>query len=221
MRVYVDFDDVLCETARTLSRLANELFGRDVPYERITRFNLRLAFRLDAGQIDALMRRAHEPAFLLALPAAPGAEEGLRRLVAAGHTVCVVTGRPVSTEAASREWLARHGLPPFEILTVDKYGRANGERTPDGRRALSPREFADIPFDAAVEDSPEALDLLAPRGKCRVLVFDRPWNAAYPLAPNMVRASGWPAVADVLEFSCFQTSGESGTLSPANEERLT
>lgn len=194
MRVYVDFDDVLCETARTLSGLAHEMFGREVPYEQITRFNLQLAFHLDATQIDALMRRAHESPFLLSLPPAPGAEEGLRRLAAAGHTVCIVTGRPVSTEAASREWLERRGFTSFEILTVDKYGRAQGERTPDGRRALSPQEFAAIPFDAAVEDSPDALNLLAPRTHCRVFVFHRPWNAVYPLAPNMIRASGWPAV---------------------------
>ncbi len=198
MRVYVDFDDVLCETARTLSRLAGEMFGRDVPYERITRFNLQLAFRLDESQIDALMRRAHEPGFLLALPPAPGAEEGLRRIAAAGHTVCIVTGRPASTEAASRGWLERHGLPAFEILSVDKYGRAKGERTPDGRRALTPGEFAAIPFDAAVEDAPDALDLLASRARCRVFVFDRPWNAGYPLAANMERAAGWGAVSICL-----------------------
>lgn len=202
MRVYVDFDDVLCETARTLSRLANELFGRNVPYEQITRFNLQLAFHLDKEQIDSLMRHAHTSSFLLSLPPAPGAEEGLRRLAAAGHTVCIVTGRPVSTEAASREWLAHRGFTSFEILSVDKYGRANGERTPDGRRALSPQEFAAIPFDTAIDDSPDALDLLAPRTRCRIFVFDRPWNAAYTLAPNMARAAGWPAILAAMADSC-------------------
>ena len=204
MRVYVDFDDVLCETARTLSGLAREMFGREVPYEAITQFNLQLAFRLDDGQIDALMRRAHEAAFLVALAPAPGAVEGMRRLLDAGHTVCVVTGRPISTEAASLEWLGRHGLPALEILTVDKYGRAHGERTPDGRCALSPQTFAEIPFDVAIDDSPDALTLLAPRTRCRILAFDRPWNAAYPLRPNMTRVSGWPAIDAWFEHDTLQ-----------------
>jgi len=31
MRIYVDFDDCLCETARSFSELAAKMFGKDVP----------------------------------------------------------------------------------------------------------------------------------------------------------------------------------------------
>ncbi len=35
MRIYVDFDDCLCETARAFSKLALEMFHKHVPYEQI------------------------------------------------------------------------------------------------------------------------------------------------------------------------------------------
>ena len=44
MNIYVDFDDCLCETARSFSKLVAELFGKDVPYENIKYFNLQKAF---------------------------------------------------------------------------------------------------------------------------------------------------------------------------------
>ena len=67
MRVYVDFDDVLCETAQGLAVLALEMFGRQVPFEKIHAFDLRVAFDLHLEQYLALMERAHEPDFLRAV----------------------------------------------------------------------------------------------------------------------------------------------------------
>ena len=40
MKIYVDYDDCLCETARSFSRLAVEMFGKHVPYEKIRYFDL-------------------------------------------------------------------------------------------------------------------------------------------------------------------------------------
>ena len=33
MKIYIDFDDVLCETAEYFTKIAKELFGIDVPAE--------------------------------------------------------------------------------------------------------------------------------------------------------------------------------------------
>ena len=46
MNIYVDFDDCLCETARDFSKLVKELFGKDIPYERIEQFDLQKSFAL-------------------------------------------------------------------------------------------------------------------------------------------------------------------------------
>ena len=47
MKVYVDFDDVICETARDLSALAERLYAIRVPYPAIRAFDLHDAFGLD------------------------------------------------------------------------------------------------------------------------------------------------------------------------------
>jgi uncharacterized HAD superfamily protein len=199
MRIYVDFDDVLCETARRLSGLARELFRRDVPYEQIRVFDLQKAFSLSGAEIHKLMAFAHDDAFLASLDPVPGAVDAVRALAAAGHAVTIVTGRPACSHAGSEQWLARHGLTGLGFLHVDKYGRAGGWAPAPGQPpVLSVGEFSRVPFDAAVDDSPDALDLLAPRASCRVIVFDRPWNRAYALAPNMERASGWPDALSLL-----------------------
>jgi len=80
MRIYIDFDDVLCETARALSEAAKVVFQRDVPYEEITVFNLQHAFSLSGDEIDQLMDLAHEVEFLAALEPVPGAVEAVRKL---------------------------------------------------------------------------------------------------------------------------------------------
>ena len=40
MRIYVDYDDCLCETARAFTVIAERLFGKKVPYEKVRFFNL-------------------------------------------------------------------------------------------------------------------------------------------------------------------------------------
>ena len=198
MRIYVDFDDVLCETAPALSGLARELFGRDVPFERIRDFDLRKAFALERAQYEALMARAHEPGFLLAFPAMPGGVDCLRAWQGRGHEVVIVTGRPSSTHGASRAWLQRHGLAALPVLYVDKYNR-NHDTPPDAPPMLPFDALRREPFDVAIDDSPVALDALRARPAGRTLVFDRPWNRAYDCSgARTTRCRGWDEVAKAV-----------------------
>ena len=64
MRIYVDFDDCLCETGRAFSKLALEMFNKHVPYDQIHYFELDRSFGLDAEQYEQLMLRGHEPEIL-------------------------------------------------------------------------------------------------------------------------------------------------------------
>ena len=197
MRLYVDFDDVLSETAWSLSRLVKEMFGRDVPYEQIRVFNLQIAFSLNDAEIAALMRMAHCESFLAGMPDTPGAVEGVRNLMEAGHEVTVVTGRPACSHAGSVAWLARFGLSDLPLLHVDKYGRAAAAPQLPGQPETQTKEdLARMDFDIAIDDSPDALALLADRQTCRVFVYDRPWNQTYRQAPNMIRVYSWREIVD-------------------------
>ena len=65
MKVYIDFDDVLCETAKHFTKLAKELFGIDVPYREVQFFNLKKTFDLSDEQYEEMMKAGHLPENLL------------------------------------------------------------------------------------------------------------------------------------------------------------
>ncbi len=195
MRIYVDFDDVLGETANMLSTLARDLFGRHVPFEDIRAFDLSVSFGLDRVQYERLMAAAHSAEVLLALHEIPGASRTLLKWMEAGHEVEVVTGRPFSTAAPSRAWLETHGLGAVPVLHVDKYHREPPPPSPDAPRALTVEEFCGREYDFAVEDSPVAFGHLGRIPGCRVAVFARPWNADAPMpSPLFRRCAGWDGV---------------------------
>jgi len=168
--IYIDFDDVLCGTARALTALADELFGRRIAYEEIEAFDLMHSFRLSRAEYDLLMERAHQPEFLENLQPAEGAVEALLQL----PCVTIVTGRPADCDGASRRWLKRYGLDALPVIYLDKYGRY-----PTGNGMLTVEEFNRLEFSIAIDDAPVALDLLAGRTNCRKIIYDRPWNRRY------------------------------------------
>ncbi len=63
MRIYVDYDDCLCETAREFSKLAAEMFDKHVPYEEIRFFELDKSFKLDESSLNSLCSGAINPKF--------------------------------------------------------------------------------------------------------------------------------------------------------------
>lgn len=198
MRIYIDFDDVLCETARQLSDLARALFNRNVPYEAIEGFDLQQVFALSDTEIGYLMEQAHRADFLTGIAPAPGGVEAVRHLEACGHDLAIVTGRPATSHEGSCGWLCKQGLAHLNIIYFDKYGRVPVNPPSDTPPTLSHDEFATLPFDVAIDDSPVALDLLAPRRECRVIVYDRPWNRRYPHAANMCRKGSWPEIVTLI-----------------------
>ena len=62
MKFYVDFDDCLCETAKSFSAIALRMFGKNVPYENIHSFNLQQSFELTDDEYERFMIEGHQPA---------------------------------------------------------------------------------------------------------------------------------------------------------------
>jgi len=180
MKIYVDFDDCLCETGRAFSKLAAEMFGKNVPYEDITYFELDKSFSLDDEQFVRFMIRGHEPEVLLSYEETPGASSVINEWLSLGHEVSIITGRPFSAYEASRQWLDDHGLRNVRLYCFNKYGRDSFIRNSDF--SLTPEDFYRMKFDLAVEDSPKAFPFFSHLPDLRVLVFDRPWNrdCAFP-----------------------------------------
>ncbi len=202
MRIYVDVDDVLCETAAHLCEIAAREFGRPVAYEDVFQFDLQEVFGLTDAEMTRFMMVSHEPDSLLAHPVTPGAPEGLRALRAAGHEVEIVTGRPASAHRPTEAWLARVGLADFPVIYVDKYGRdACYPHRPEDPPTLPLAELLTRRYDVVIDDSPKVLEHLAAAWpQTRILVFSRPWNRNYLLTDNMSRVADWKSVlAAVLD----------------------
>ena len=193
MRIYVDYDDCLCETARSFSNLAVEMFDKHVPYEKIRYFELNKSFDLDDEQYERFLLKGHEPEVLLSYEETPGTSETINELISQGHEVSIITGRPYSTYEPSRQWLDEHGLKDVKLYCLNKYARDGIIYKSDF--SLELEDYYKMKFDFAVEDSPKAFRFFDHLPELKVLVFDRPWNreCVFP-GPNYTRCSGWESI---------------------------
>ena len=197
MKIYVDFDDCLCETARSFSELAVEMFGKHVPYEKIRYFELKKSFELDDEQLDLFMAAGHRPEVLLSYEETPGASETLREWITVGHDVSIITGRPFSSYEPSRLWLDRHGLENVKMYCLNKYGRDGFIKKNDFSLELD--DYYKMTFDYAVEDSPKAFKFFDHLPDLKVLVFDRPWNRECEFTNgNYRRFLDWKSIRDIV-----------------------
>ncbi len=198
MKIYIDFDDVICETAVFFTKLAKDLFDIDVPYREVQFFNLQKSFDLSDKQYDELMRAGHFPENLLAYEETPGASEVINKWVDAGHEVMVITGRPFDAFEPSRAWLDNHNLERVPLFCVDKYGREIFNQ--DCTYSMTLKDLYAMTFDFAIEDSPAAFEHVLHFDNCKVAVFNRPWNKSSEL-PNedFVRCEGWQAIDKLFE----------------------
>lgn len=197
MKIYIDFDDVICETAKYFTKLAKDLFDINVPYNQVHFFNLQKSFGLTDTQYDELMIAGHLPENLLAYEETPGASETINKWLDDGHEVSIITGRPFESYESSRSWLDNHGLERVPVVCVDKYGRENFNK--DFSYGMTLEELYQLTFDFAVEDSPAAFEHVMHFENCNVAVFDRPWNNKFEL-PNdrFTRCGNWQEIDNLF-----------------------
>ena len=197
MRIYVDFDDCLCETARYLSALVNDLFNTDIPYEKMRNFDLKKTFSLMDDDYELMMIKAHSPESLLSLKETEGASITLNKWIDDGIAVSVITGRPYSAYEASRQWLDDHDLNRAELYCLNKYGRDSFIKGSDFN--LEVDDFRKMTFDYAIEDSPSAFKFFSHLPHLKVMVFDRPWNTdcKFPEGDYM-RCYDWDTIDKVI-----------------------
>ena len=187
-KVYLDFDDVLCESFVALDAFAREEFGRGAVPGRRIHFDLRQSLGIPDEEYGRFMDRFHAER-LEGIPEIPGSAAALRGWLRDGVAEpVVVTGRPQSAHAASVAWLAARGLDSLDILHVDKYARF---ASADG--AVPFEALRSMGFALAVDDAPAALDALARAAFCRIAVFERPWNAAWTPPAGAPSPHGAPA----------------------------
>ena len=197
MKIYVDYDDCLCETARHFSQLVDELFGVGVPYENIRYFDLQKSFSLSEEQYEYMMIEGHKPEVLMSYDETPGAVKVVNGWIDDGHEVSVITGRPYSAYEPSRIWLDHHGIDRVKLFCLNKYGRDAFIK--DSEFSLEIEDYKRMHFDYAVEDSPAAFRFFDHLPALKVLVYDRPWNqeCKFP-GENYNRCFDWESIRKIV-----------------------
>lgn len=198
MRIYVDFDDCLCETAKAFTVIAKDFFGKDVPYEKVRFFNLQQSFDLTDDEYEKLMLEGHRPEVLLAYDETPGAVATLNKWIDEGHEVSVITGRPFSAYEPSRQWLDEHDLKRAKLFCLNKYGRDSFIKNSEFNLELE--DYYKMTFDIAVEDSPMAFKFFDHMPDLKVYVVDRPWNQECELpGDNYMRCMSWDEIDEQVK----------------------
>lgn len=201
-RLYIDIDDVLCETAAALASIVNEQFGKNFTYNDVTTFNLQHAFNLTPEQFKHMFEIFHREENLLNFEPIEHAVTSVNALYDQGYDISVVTGRPTATRTNSKQWLAKHGVRYHRIFFVDKYGRMMGFEK--DAETLSLDELAKLTFDYAIEDNPDVALFVAEKMKTPVLLMDSPWNRelkqpSSPDAAPIIRCHGWKEVVGKIQ----------------------
>lgn len=202
--VYVDFDDVLCESARTLASISGEKYGKGVQFDEIYSFDLDLSFGLDANEKQDLFALFHDAEMLASIPPIPDAIRGMQSWANAGCTIEIVTGRPPVTQGVSCAWLHKYDVPYDRIIFVDKYRRGHGDVS--GVLQFSLEQIVARSYALAVDDSPTMISYLATATSWPLVVFDRPWNRSLDISrlrTGVDRLSSWNALLE-----CHPCPGE-------------
>jgi len=185
--IYVDVDDVISKTTETYTQVLEEEFGRTVPFENLTTFDLRASFQLTENEFHYFFDRVHQEDHLSGFDPVDGAVEGLKYWAGQGHSIEIVTGRPTSAMDVTLAWLATHGVPYDEFIMVDKYNRPGNDMS----IAVSKKELARRSYDLAVEDSGDMALFLADEMGVKTALIDRPWNRGCPDNVRVVRCRTW------------------------------
>lgn len=198
MKIYIDFDDCLCETAKYFSKLVADRFGKDVPYENIRYFDLKRSFSLTEEQYEQMMLEGHTPEALLSFEETPGAVDSVNAWLDQGYDVSIITGRPNSAYEASRMWLDQHGLMRVKLYCLNKYGRDSFIK--NSEFSLELEDYYKMHFDYAIEDSPNAFRFFNHLRDLKVMVFDRPWNqeCEFP-GENFQRCFNWEMIRNLVD----------------------
>ncbi|MBM4263963.1 MAG: bifunctional metallophosphatase/5'-nucleotidase [Deltaproteobacteria bacterium] len=193
--IYVDMDDVICQTARRFLDIVEREFGKRVAYEQLTNFDIGQACNLQPAERDELYRIVHQNKELLNLAPIGQAIDVLRRWAATDYEIAIVTGRPPECEEVSLVWLARHRVPFQSFTMVDKYGRFATANT----SAITLDELRARQYCWAVEDSLPMAHYLAAQMAVPVALIDCPWNRSGADHANIARCADWHAIASIAE----------------------
>jgi uncharacterized HAD superfamily protein len=185
----LDLDGVLCDLGPSVAERIARRFGVASHPSTWRSYDLRL-LRLGIPEdrfSEFLDETFADPGLYATAPVCDGVVAALGQLRESGWDLVGITARPPHLAAATKAWLARHGLPVDEV-----------HHTPVGTKSEVARALG---ADATVEDNPTEAELLA--DVCESWLLDRPYNQGSPVV-RARRLSSWDdAVGRLCQLRLF------------------
>lgn len=189
--VAVDLDDVVLDFLGGLVNAVNTEFGTDLRREDVREWDLH-------DLLDPIVGRSfwswlRDRYWLWSnFPAVPGAMGGLEKLRRKGYYLECVTSKPDWAEAQVWKWMGKW-RPPFHRVTIVGQG--------DNKAKFSNALFL-------IDDKPQNVNEWAHSGRVPIL-FTRPHNRRAILAKEVIRASDWAEVTDIIDaYSVTKMEGQ-------------
>lgn len=111
MRIGLDYDSVITDSRALKSAVAKERFGLDIPYQMFKWHTTVNGGLLTPEQYRDVQRTVHYgDEHNRATPEVPGSVDGIKRLIAQGHELQVVTGRDGDSATYARRWLHERSI---------------------------------------------------------------------------------------------------------------
>lgn len=199
LKFYVDFDDILAETANRICEISKDMFDTQTTFEQIKDFDLKTSLNITQNQYEELMNATHDDRFLATYMPIKGAKEAVNFFASKGVAIEVVTGRPPYTLNASKLWLEKYGFNYSKIIFADKYCRFEDHETD----ALTLDDIQNSDYDLMIDDAPIMLDFIYHQMTTPIGVLQRPWNEKW-LAEQKVSShtiltgTDWKSLKDVI-----------------------
>lgn len=199
--IYLDLDDVICDTAVALLGLIDREFGLKIAFDDIFSFDLQKSFGLSDDANRHLFKCAHSRKFILNIGILEGVKQTLDRWRAQGHQIHIVTGRHTSAHQATLSWLENQQLGYDSFSMVDKYG---WEAT-NLDLAVTLEEISSRHYSFGIEDNVAMAEFLSGAMGLSVLLHDRPWNrdlkeGASASGGGIKRFYSWDQLGSLADF---------------------
>ncbi len=193
--VYIDIDDVIANTSKSIPVLAEKLFGIKVQYEDLTSFNFNESLKLNPAQLETFFEYLHREEVLIEFFPVKGAKESLNKIKELGYVIYIITGRPPHSFEITKKWLQKNGFIYDYLYFADKYSRYSDTNKP---HIISMDQLAEIDFTLIIEDSLK-MAMWFNEKKSRVALIDHPWNREYDAAKSVFkRCFNWNDVMGYL-----------------------
>lgn len=193
VKVAVDLDDVVVDTAEHVIQHYNAKYGTEVTLEDFYKPNISEVW--GTPDDETAVQRVNE--YLLTeeyheLLPGDGALYGLSNIKERGYEPYIVTGRPNFVEEATRRYLMRHFPNVFHGVEFTNYFSADLRRD---KGEICRRLGAEIGIDDHIDHARS----MAAAGIEVILFGNYPWNQTDELPEGVTRCVNWPAVLEYFD----------------------